>query len=77
MLAYRSCLGLLRLSKAYPPTRVDAACARALEATAFNNKSVRAILEKGLNAVAFDEPAINSPWFMRISGALPITPTGS
>lgn len=61
MLAYRSCLGLLRLSKAYPPTRVDAACARALKATAFNYKSVKAILEKGLDAVAFDEPANNSP----------------
>ena len=61
MLAYRSCLGLLRLSKTYPPTRVDAACARALKATAFNYKSVKAILEKGLDAVAFDEPANNSP----------------
>jgi transposase len=61
MLAYRSCLGLLRLSRSYPPTRVDAACARALKAAAFNYKSVKAILEKGLDRVAFDEPANNSP----------------
>jgi len=61
ILAYRSCLGLLRLANAYPPPRVDAACARALKATAFSYKSVKVILEKGLDTVSFDEPANNSP----------------
>jgi transposase len=61
MLAYRSCLGLLKLSRTYPPARVDAACARALKATAFSYKRVKDILEKGLDTVPFDEPANNSP----------------
>ena len=45
---YRSCLGLIRLSKLYPPERVEQACRRALDLEAYNYKSVKALLERGL-----------------------------
>lgn len=46
---YRSCLGLLRLSKQYPPARLEAACARALAIRATSYKSVQSILRTGLD----------------------------
>lgn len=46
---------------AYPPTRVEAACTRALQANALSYKSVKAILEKGLDAVGFDKVSSSSP----------------
>lgn len=46
---YRSCLGILRLAKKYSAPRLEAACARALTFNAYSYKSVRSILEKGLD----------------------------
>jgi transposase len=46
---YRSCLGLLRLSKQYPAARLEAACARALALRALSYKSVQSILRTGLD----------------------------
>lgn len=46
---FRSCLGLLRLSKFYPTERLEQGCLRALEFGAFSYKSVKSILEKGLD----------------------------
>jgi transposase len=46
---YRSCLGLLRLSKQYPAARLEAACARALTIRATSYKSVQSILRTGLD----------------------------
>lgn len=46
---YRSCLGLLRLSKQYPVARLEAACARALAIRAQSYKSVQSILRTGLD----------------------------
>jgi transposase len=46
---YRSCLGLLRLGKQYPPARLEAACARALAIRATSYKSVQSILRTGLD----------------------------
>lgn len=45
---FRSCLGIIRLSRAYPPERVEKACKRALEIQAYNYKSVKSLLEKNL-----------------------------
>lgn len=45
---YRSCLGLIRLSKLYPSERVEQACRRALDLQAYNYKSVKSLLERGL-----------------------------
>lgn len=46
---YRSCLGILRLSKHYGKERLDAACRRALEINALSYKSIKSILENGLD----------------------------
>lgn len=49
---FRSCLGIIRLSKAYSPERVEKACKRALGIGAYNYRSVKSLLEKGLDTVA-------------------------
>jgi transposase len=56
-LGYRSCLGILRLSKTYGEARLEAACARALACGARSYKSVKSILDKHLD----DAPMPASP----------------
>jgi transposase len=51
---YRSCLGLIRLSKLYPSERVEQACKRALDLEAYNYKSVKSLLERGLEKMTAD-----------------------
>jgi transposase len=46
---YRACLGVLRLSKTYTPARLEAACQRALAAQACSYRSLRSILQQGLD----------------------------
>jgi transposase len=46
---FRSCLGIMRLTKSYSPERIENACARALHIRAFSYKSVESILKKGLD----------------------------
>jgi len=46
---YRSCLGVMRLTKTYPRERVERACARAIKYRAFSRKSVAAILKNNLD----------------------------
>ncbi len=46
---YRSCLGILRLGKAYGKERLEAACQRAVVIGASSYRSVRSILENGLD----------------------------
>ena len=48
---FRSCLGIIRLSKTYSPERVEQACTRALEIKAYNYRSVKSLLERGLDKV--------------------------
>jgi transposase len=45
---FRSCLGIVRLAKLYTPERVEEACTRALELKAYNYRSVKSLLEHGL-----------------------------
>ncbi|OQB73840.1 MAG: Integrase core domain protein [Deltaproteobacteria bacterium ADurb.Bin135] len=53
---FRSCLGIIRLSKTYSPERVENACKRALEIGAYNYRSIKSLLERGLeNTVSTDE----------------------
>jgi len=54
---YRSCLGILRLAKNYPPARLEAACARALAIGGHSFKSVDAILKSGLD----QQPLLKKP----------------
>jgi transposase len=47
---FRSCLGIMRLAKSYGAERVEAACERTMAIHGRSYKSVRAILENGLEA---------------------------
>jgi transposase len=47
--AYNSCLGLLRLTKAYGNERMDAACKRALKGQVYNYRTIDNILKNGLD----------------------------
>jgi len=43
--AYRLCLGLLNLSRQYPPSRLDAACRIANKESLFRLKQIKSILK--------------------------------
>jgi transposase len=53
---YRSCLGLLNLVKRYGPTRLEAACQRAVTLGAYTRRSVASILEHALDRVSLSSP---------------------
>lgn len=66
---YRSCLGIIRLSGTYTQERVEAAAVRALRANATSYRSVRSILEKGLDKLPLkDTPAYSEPEHTNIRG---------
>ncbi len=46
----------MRLARRYPAERVEAACARALAVNACSYKSVKSILETGLDHQSIDDP---------------------
>jgi transposase len=46
---FRSCFGLLRMSRQYGAERLEKACSRAVRVKAFSYKSVKSILENGLD----------------------------
>ena len=50
-MGYRSCLGIMRLGKEYPPERMEAAALRALHANAASYKSLKSILAHGLDRI--------------------------
>lgn len=54
---FRACLGIIRLSKRYGKTRLEAACRRALQTGAVRYKSVKSILETGLDRTPTEEHA--------------------
>jgi transposase len=58
---YRSCLGVLRLAKAYGPERVEAASGRAVAAGARSYRHVEAMLKHGLDRVPLDPTDSSSP----------------
>ncbi len=51
-IGYRACLGIQSLAKLFSPTRLEAACRRALEAQAYSYQSVKSILQRGLDRQA-------------------------
>lgn len=53
---YRSCLGILRLSRQYDSTRLEAACMRGLAARARSYGHIKSILEKGLDRAPLPLP---------------------
>ncbi len=58
---YRSCLGILRLSKNYGSQRLESACQRAVEYGEFRYKYIRTILEKGLDKQNAELPNTQPP----------------
>ena len=59
---YRTCIGVLRLAKAFGADRLEHACARAAELNAYSYTSLNSILKNGLDRAprhrTTDEPAI-------------------
>lgn len=54
--AYRSCLGILRFGKVYSSERLESACKRALVYKGYSYKSIKSILENGLDSQPLPEP---------------------
>jgi transposase len=54
---YRSCMGIMRLGKQYSPQRLEKACQRAVAIGGYSYKSVRSILEKGLDKLPLPHSA--------------------
>lgn len=54
---YRPCLGILRLGERYSPQRLEAACHRALTIRGISYRSIKSILEHGLDRLPLDEQA--------------------
>lgn len=68
--AYRACLGILRLGSKYGEDRLEAACSRAISLGAFSYKSVKSILQKGLDGLVLEERDTSSlPKHDNIRGA--------
>jgi transposase len=57
--AYRACLGLLNLSRQYDNQRLDSACERAITIGSPTVRSVKSILQKGIDQLAL--PLDTSP----------------
>jgi transposase len=57
---YRSCLGILRLSKTYGEARLEAACERAIAISAPSFGSLKSILKHGLDKHRVATPAQTS-----------------
>ena len=53
---YRAVLGVIQLAKRYSSERVNNACRRAVLCGAYSYRSVKSILEKGLDSIALDTP---------------------
>jgi transposase len=58
---YRSCLGLLRLTKQYGPARVEAASGRAVAVGARSYRHVASMLKHGLDQLALEAEAPDGP----------------
>ncbi len=54
---YRSCLGIMRLGKRFGDERLEAACTRALAASALSYRSVESILRHGLDRQPLPGPS--------------------
>jgi transposase len=54
-MGFRSCLGIIRLGREFGPERLEAASERAVRMNAFSYKSVKSILQNGLDRIAANE----------------------
>ena len=58
---YRACLGIIRLGKHYPPERLEAAARKALACGATSYRSLKSILEKGLDRLPLQKESVPNP----------------
>ena len=54
-MGYRSCLGIMRLSRSYQKPRMEAACQRAVYLKVCSYRSIKSILQTRLDAQALDQ----------------------
>ena len=67
---YRTVLGVIQLAQKYSPERVNGACKRAIAFDAYTYRSIKSILEKGLDSVPVDPPSQSAlPEHENIRGA--------
>jgi transposase len=68
---YRACLGLMRLGKNYGAERLEAAARRALHLRAYSFRTVKNILDTGIDRLPLEEdkPASPVPDHENIRGA--------
>ncbi|EQD42056.1 Integrase catalytic region, partial [mine drainage metagenome] len=59
--AFRSCLGILSLEKSYGKERLETAAKRALLLGSFSYKSIKSILDKGLDQLPYLLPLLHEP----------------
>ena len=60
-MGFRSCLGILRLAKQYSPTRLEAAAERALALNACSYRSLKSMLERGLDRLPVEPTPPSRP----------------
>lgn len=53
--AYKSCMGILKLSKNYPPSRMEAACKRAAKSNSTSYKTIQNILLHNLDSLEYND----------------------
>jgi len=58
---FRTCLGILSLTRSYDNARVDAACRRGILIKARSVASIRSILKNGLDRAFLDETSNDQP----------------
>jgi transposase len=58
---FRSCLGIMRLSKSHPPERVEAACRRAVKLKSYSYQSIASILKHNLDQQPLPKPQHSKP----------------
>jgi transposase len=58
---FRTCLGILSLTRSYDNARVDAACRRGIQIKARSVASIRSILKNGLDRAFLDETSDDQP----------------
>ena len=56
---YRACLGLMRLARRYDNARMEAACARAMAVGACSYRSIKSILEAGLDRQPLEDQSLD------------------
>jgi transposase len=75
-MGYRSCLGILRLGTRFSNERLEAAARRAVSTGACSYRSVKSILERGLDRQLVEIPAVRPPLeHANLRGALYFDPS--